>query len=419
MLRAMARGGSGLAGATAAVARRRGMLHPSMLAVSQRGAQRAWFASAREGEEGGDGAPLGKNKSWVPVEGASLQKVTRQALVHELTQVQMSTADKVVPWFLDKMPSAYFRQVPEEVRVKHLQAICALQDTGTNTNIILKSENEDGRREMTFIRSGNYTGQLREMIAQLPRDFGPLCRVKVFTSLDQTLVLNIFTAGSEADDALKPSAQDRESIVKYAVDVQAGKYLDDPRHPTPSPDLEPGPLNTHIDLCTRFHVATANPRRFLRIKTLYDKIKGSENCAVDVEPYDPSPALNDRRYWVSVAQTNVLPRVGLDKCLKLFGLHKLDVLRCHMDRVNDPGNGQVCLLRMLVQLHDADQAPWPVDGPEWRELSRELHRAKWMDDATIDRKSLLCWGGWVGSRWMLFVYGKECMTSSLIFPSPA
>lgn len=361
------------------------MLRPSTLAT-----QRACFLSPREGEEGGDGPPLGNNKSWVPVEGASLQKVTRQALVHELTQVQMSTADKVVPWFLEKMPSSYFRQVSEEVRVKHLQAICALQDTGTNTNIILKSENEDGRLEVTFIRSGNYTGQLREMIAQLPRDFGPLCRVKVFTSTDQSLVLNMFTSGSEADDGLKPSAQDREAIVKYAADVQAGKYLDDPRHPTPSPDLEPGPLNAHIDLCGRFHVATANPRRFLRIKALYDRVAGSENCAVDVEAYEPNLEVNDRRYWVSLAQSNVLPRVGLDKSLKLFGLHKLDVLRCHMDRVEDPGNGQVCLLRMLVQQHDADEAPWPLDGPEWRSLTRELHRVKWMDDATIDLATSKC-----------------------------
>lgn len=44
---------------------------------------------------------------------------------------------------------------------------------------LLQSESPDGRREMTFIRSGNYTGQLREMIAQLPRDFGILSRIKV------------------------------------------------------------------------------------------------------------------------------------------------------------------------------------------------------------------------------------------------
>jgi hypothetical protein len=58
-----------------------------------------------------------------------------------------------------------------------------------------QSENPDGRREITFIRSGNYTGQLKEMLYQLPRDFGPLSRVKVFTSLDKSLILNSFTAG--------------------------------------------------------------------------------------------------------------------------------------------------------------------------------------------------------------------------------
>lgn len=104
------------------------------------------------------------------------------------------------------------------------------------------------------------------------------------------------------------------------------------------------------------------------------------------QEYDPNPSTNERRYWVSLAQTNVLPRVGLDKCLKLFGLHKLDVLRCHMDRVNDPGNGSVCLLRMLVQIHDKQTEPWPLDGPEWTKLKHELRRAKWLDDATIDRK---------------------------------
>ena len=63
MLRAVARGGNGLVRTTAAAARHRGMLHPSTLAVSQQGAQRAWFFSHREGEEGGDGPPMGNNKS--------------------------------------------------------------------------------------------------------------------------------------------------------------------------------------------------------------------------------------------------------------------------------------------------------------------------------------------------------------------
>ena len=153
-----------------------------------------------------------------------------------------------------------------------------------STNMILKSESSRGRREMTFIRSGNYTGQLREMIAQLPaRLWPPLPGQSLHFLGPQSLVLNIFTAGSEADDALKPSAQVRDAIVRYASDLQAGKFASQPRHMPRNPGFEPEALNAYIDLCTRFHVATSNPRRFLRLKTLYDKISGTENCAVDVE----------------------------------------------------------------------------------------------------------------------------------------
>lgn len=110
---------------------------------------------------------------------------------------------------------------------------------------------------MTFIRSGNYMGQLKEMLSLLPKDFGPLSRVKVscppssgipkrrvappapalpliacshgclcvlvvpqvFTSLDQSLVLNTFTAGTESEN-LKPTPKDMEAILQYAEELQ-------------------------------------------------------------------------------------------------------------------------------------------------------------------------------------------------------
>jgi hypothetical protein len=140
-------------------------------------------------------------------------------------------------------------------------------------------------------------------------------------------------------------------------------------------------MNAFMDRCTKYHVLTSNPRRFTLLKGLCDKISGTENCAVHVEVGAPfclpglvmqplivsdlfsvwrqlwrrmvcaqeyypdgivaTSASGERRFWVSVLQTNVLPRIGLEKCLKLFGLRKIDVLRCHMDRVQDPGNGQV------------------------------------------------------------------------------
>ena len=44
--------------------------------------------------------------------------------------------------------------------------------------------------------------------------------LKVFTSMDHTLVLNVFTSGAEADSAILSSEKDREAILKYAADIQ-------------------------------------------------------------------------------------------------------------------------------------------------------------------------------------------------------
>ena len=50
-------------------------------------------------------------KSWVPTEQPLLQKVTTQALIHEISLQQMEAAAKVVPWFLKNMPVSSFRAV--------------------------------------------------------------------------------------------------------------------------------------------------------------------------------------------------------------------------------------------------------------------------------------------------------------------
>lgn len=46
--------------------------------------------------------------------------------------------------------------------------------------------------------------------------------VQVFTSMDQTLVLNIFTAGHEAQETLKSSPKDREDILQYIDEIAVG-----------------------------------------------------------------------------------------------------------------------------------------------------------------------------------------------------
>lgn len=56
-------------------------------------------------------------RSWQASQNIDIQRVTQTAMVHELTQQQTRSIEKVVPWFLNTMPAPYFRQVPESFRV--------------------------------------------------------------------------------------------------------------------------------------------------------------------------------------------------------------------------------------------------------------------------------------------------------------
>ena len=56
-------------------------------------------------------------RSWQASQNIDIQRVTQTAMIHELTQQQTRSIEKVVPWFLNTMPAPYFRQVPESFRV--------------------------------------------------------------------------------------------------------------------------------------------------------------------------------------------------------------------------------------------------------------------------------------------------------------
>ena len=47
-------------------------------------------------------------KSWVPTEQTDLQKVTTQALIHDISMQQMEATARVVPWYLKNLPVSVF-----------------------------------------------------------------------------------------------------------------------------------------------------------------------------------------------------------------------------------------------------------------------------------------------------------------------
>jgi len=327
---------------------------------------------------------LVNSKSWIPREESSLQKVTRQSLVHELTQSQMANAQVLVPWFLSQMPASYFRQVPESSRLHHLRAVTALHETGSQTTVTLKGKSSEGYDEITFIRPGNYPGMLTEMLDQLPPAGAFLSRVKVFTSLDNSLALNIFGYGREKERP--PTAEEAKNIYDYAAKLMAGE-IDDPLAPKPGPLFERKSLEEYMQRTTSFFVKNSHPRRFLCHRELYAKVEGTESVECHVEKYLAEGVDTSNRFWISLAMSNVLPHIGLQKTSVYLKKNGFDLLRCHLDLV-DSANGKekVTMLRILAHdlQHASHKRPFVEDKARVKRTTQELSRLKWIDNQDLD-----------------------------------
>lgn len=124
-------------------------------------------------------------------------------MIHELTQQQTRSIERVVPWFLNTMPAPYFRQVPETFRLDHIKAISAIKDANMDMHMNLKTHLPDGRQVLTFIRPGTMPGLLLSMIKELPytqrsEEYMPLSRVQIYSAEDDSMSLNLFVYGEEA-----------------------------------------------------------------------------------------------------------------------------------------------------------------------------------------------------------------------------
>lgn len=105
--------------------------------------------SSRLGDSNFSTAPHPNNtdyRSWQASQNIDIQRVTQTAMIHELTQQQTRSIEKVVPWFLNTMPAPYFRQVPESFRLDHIKAISAIKDANMDMHMNLKTHLPDGRQ---------------------------------------------------------------------------------------------------------------------------------------------------------------------------------------------------------------------------------------------------------------------------------
>lgn len=88
---------------------------------------------------------------------------------------------------------------------------------------------------------------------------------------------------------------------------------------------------------------------------------------------------NEKHYWVDVALANTLPHFALEQTAQLLFLHGFDVMRAHLDNVQDGENGNVTLLRMLVSPGNGARG----DDATFEVLKQELKRSKWLSPATM------------------------------------
>lgn len=345
---------------------------------------------------------LGTKKSWIPETEEMLQHVTMQSLIHEVAEQQRELATKVVPWFLKNMPvsaipflsielvmacaqASYFRQVPQTIRSQHVKAITALRDVMQHDDLSLKIETKDeSGLKITYINSQTKTGLLHAQIKNLVVPEGyELAKVNVFSSLDGTMALNIFSFENARRPNKHATLENAGDLLKYIEEVKAGKYVHDAHVPEYSDLFSVESMKEYFDRVTPSYVENTQPRLFLIQRNLYEKVHGTDATAVTTYPADNGGT------WVAIAAGNVLPEVLLRLTSSITSARGLDISRAHLDSIACPENStpeipsNVTMLRLLV--NSLPGTPdLNVDEEFAQVLARDLKRAKWIDNETSE-----------------------------------
>mmetsp|Transcript_7025 Transcript_7025/g.22945 ORF Transcript_7025/g.22945 Transcript_7025/m.22945 type:complete len:1089 (+) Transcript_7025:61-3327(+) len=312
-------------------------------------------------------------KSWIPQNESELQNCAMTALKHAFTAMNLSTAETLIPWFLNMMPASYFRSVSHEDRLQHLRAISALRSLESRDDElrVVTAASED-ERVVTFATTGNRPGLLLRQVQQLSREAGRLAQVQVFTSRDDTLCLNVY----HFDQSRRRKSQTEDMPSRKAHEafaVEGG--VDD--------------IADYLDRCTPAYLDKVSSERLLRQKELYERAKDTgEHVRVDVEKAHVGTddiGAHTGVYWIQLAAPNVRPRGFLRRILKVLAAADVSVERAHLDEIGGPDESAVAMMRLLV----TPSTKWDDDNGNvghntWDDATHLLQRLKFLDDATLD-----------------------------------
>lgn len=327
------------------------------------------------------------------------QKVTVKALIHEMNLKQMESSATLVPWFFDNFPSSYFRQIEDELQKQHLNVIIAARELGqSDLTIKMNHVADTGRVNVTYLsvhgsEGSDNIGGLHSQIKSLEAPEGfKLSRVKVFSSQDRSISLNIFCFDPSDNNSLNQkrrvkvaSAADADNITSFIEQMKAGSVDGNREVPVYSEKIfGTDSMNEYYARVSPQYVQTSTPRRFLIQREMFEAVKGSDRTEIHIEKSGQASTHGPSGTWITIASANISPHDLLQISSSVLANKSLSIDRAHLDTVMDvvgadDSSQYVTMLRLLI-----DDNGSLNNEEELEELRGHMKRAKWLDDEVVD-----------------------------------
>jgi len=281
-------------------------------------------------------------------------------VIDKVTNSLRTTAQDIVPWFLEQMPLMYFQDTNEETQLAHLRAIIAAKASGRPIELTLRSEDS---AEWTCMRPLDYPGVLAEIMAELPMDV-TLRAAKIHTASDGGLVVDTFEFGEAA-----PFSPDNTVHAHQVEETIA--YVKEHNLP-----WETEEIRDYFTRCSDDYLSTITPLRMEKHWQLVQRLTGTDGTTVALER-ETDPSLSR----IIVAVSNSTRRSMLQRIATRLSKSRINIHRAYLDSIEDGDNGWITLVGCVVQSPDGG----PIDemSPLWKEVRADLLRLKWLDPRTV------------------------------------
>ena len=243
------------------------------------------------------------------------------------------------------MPAAYFRQIPDAMRQQHIIAISAMKQLQqSDLSLRIKTETE-GKIEITVMNSEPCRGSLLAQLKTIPvPKEHELSRVKVFSSGDNQLALNIYTFKKTSENETRATRADADHIYSLVEEMKTQEVVGGTA--LFSKDM----MDDYISKCSPDYVSECDGVDFLTQRKLYEKVRNSDRTEVFIE----SNQTQNNTTKITIASSNVRPEVLLRLTTTILTARKIEINRVHLDTVLDPegdtndSKGSVTMLRLLI-----------------------------------------------------------------------